>query len=53
MTLNVTPCLITKNMRAVIHAAIAGIGITCLPRIACADTITAGKLVHILPEWTS
>lgn len=53
VTLNVTPCLITNNMRAVIHAAIAGIGITCLPRIACADAITAGKLVHILPEWTS
>lgn len=53
VTLNVTPRLITNNMRAVVYAAINGVGITCLPRFICLDHIDSGALVHVLPEWTN
>ncbi|WP_181881074.1 LysR substrate-binding domain-containing protein [Hafnia alvei] len=53
VTLTVAPRLITNNMRAVVYAAINGVGITCLPRFICLDHIDSGALVHVLPEWTN
>ncbi|APR77693.1 Transcriptional regulator, LysR family protein [Minicystis rosea] len=31
--------------------ALAGAGITCLPRVSAADAIADGRLVHVLPAW--
>jgi DNA-binding transcriptional LysR family regulator len=38
---------------ALLHAATAGLGITCLPAHMCRDTLTAGTLQRVLPAWTA
>ncbi|BCL74723.1 LysR family transcriptional regulator [Jeongeupia sp. HS-3] len=46
-----TPRLVTDDMIALRHAAIAGAGIVQLPFMMVRDEITAGLLVALLPEW--
>jgi DNA-binding transcriptional LysR family regulator len=33
--------------------ALAGAGIALLPNISCVEDVTAGRLLHLLPDWTS
>ncbi|UOM33525.1 LysR substrate-binding domain-containing protein [Acuticoccus sp. I52.16.1] len=46
-----TPRLITDDMSALRHAAIAGVGAVQLPTIFIWEDVAAGRLVHVLPEW--
>jgi DNA-binding transcriptional LysR family regulator len=32
---------------------VSGLGIALLPHLGCADAIASGRLVRVLPEWTS
>ncbi|GAA1675221.1 LysR family transcriptional regulator [Fodinicola feengrottensis] len=41
--------LVAPDLRALRAAAAAGIGVTVLPRYLCAEDLTAGRLVEILP----
>ncbi len=34
-----------------IEAAVAGLGIACLPGKLCGEAVEAGRLVRVLPEW--
>ncbi|WP_354346384.1 LysR substrate-binding domain-containing protein [Phyllobacterium ifriqiyense] len=38
---------------ALIKAAIAGLGLTCLPSSICASAIRSGDLVRVLPGWSA
>jgi DNA-binding transcriptional LysR family regulator len=40
------------NINLMIEAALAGIGIGWVPEVQVADHLTAGRLVHLLPEWS-
>lgn len=40
------------NPEAVADAAMAGLGLALLPDYLCADALTDGRLVHVLPGWT-
>jgi DNA-binding transcriptional LysR family regulator len=46
-----TPRLVTDDMSALRHAAIAGVGAVQLPTIFIWDDIREGRLVHVLPAW--
>lgn len=46
-----TPRLVTDDMSALRHAAIAGVGAVQLPTIFIWDDIRDGRLVHVLPDW--
>ncbi|EJB04551.1 transcriptional regulator [Rhizobium leguminosarum bv. trifolii WSM597] len=35
------------------EAAVAGLGITCLPTSVCRKALAEGRLVRVLPEWTA
>ena len=36
-----------------LEAAIAGLGLACLPRFMCQRAIGAGALMRVLPDWTA
>lgn len=40
------------NAEAVLHAAVAGLGIALLPDYLCETSLRDGSLVRVLPEWT-
>ena len=40
------------NPEAVLHAALAGIGIALLPDYVCSREFDDGQLLRVLPEWT-
>ncbi|OHX10888.1 LysR family transcriptional regulator [Chromobacterium sphagni] len=46
-----TPRLMTDDMIVLLEAAIAGLGITALPRNVCHQALADGKLRHILPQY--
>lgn len=52
MTIQINPVLRSNHGEVMRDAAIAGIGITCLPEFYVADAIKAGKLLPILVNYT-
>jgi DNA-binding transcriptional LysR family regulator len=36
-----------------LRAAAEGVGIACLPRQLCRQSLQAGALVRVLPDWTA
>ena len=40
------------NPNLMIDAALAGIGIAWVPEYQAAEHVSAGRLVHLLPEWS-
>jgi DNA-binding transcriptional LysR family regulator len=40
------------NLNLMIEAALAGIGIAWVPHDEVAEHLTAGRLIHLLPEWS-
>ncbi len=53
MAVRHTPRLVTDDMIALKLAAMAGVGIVELPTMMLTDAISDGKLVKLIPEWTS
>lgn len=51
--LPLTPKLVTNNIRVLIYAAMAGVGIGFLPQGVCSSYLNSGELCHLLPEWSS
>lgn len=50
-TVHHRPRLITRGMRTLFSAALAGVGVVQLPRMIVLDALARGELVHVLPEW--
>lgn len=46
------PRMVTDDLRALRDAALAGVGIVHLPKVAVRDDLAAGTLVEMLPGWT-
>ena len=44
--------MITDDLQALRHGALAGVGLVHLPRVAVRDDLAAGTLVEMLPGWT-
>jgi DNA-binding transcriptional LysR family regulator len=42
-----------NNGDALLEAALAGLGIAFLPSFICGEALRAGRLVHLLPEWSA
>lgn len=53
--IRVTPrtAMLADESVVLLKAATAGLGITCLPRSVCRDTLEQGELCRILPDWTA
>lgn len=43
--------MVANESTVLASAAIAGLGIACLPEGMCREWMTAGQLVRVLPEW--
>ncbi|WP_321959175.1 LysR family transcriptional regulator [Burkholderia cenocepacia] len=48
----ITPRLIVNDMEIARDAALAGVGIACLPDLFCADDVRAKRLLHLLVDWS-
>ncbi|OOG15614.1 LysR family transcriptional regulator [Pseudomonas sp. C9] len=46
-----TPRMVTDDLLALRHAAVAGIGVVHLPSVVVRDDVAAGKLVDLVPGW--
>ena len=47
------PRMVADESVALLHAASAGLGITCLPQSICGHHVARGELVRVLPRWTA
>jgi DNA-binding transcriptional LysR family regulator len=47
------PRLVTNDMGALRHAALAGTGVALMPLMACAGDLSVGRLVEVLPGWNA
>ncbi|MNL06778.1 transcriptional regulator [compost metagenome] len=45
------PRMVTDDLLALRHAAVAGVGIVHLPSVVVRDEIATGKLVELVPGW--
>ncbi|WP_177412312.1 LysR family transcriptional regulator [Pseudomonas sp. OV226] len=45
------PRMVTDDLLALRHAAVAGIGVVHLPSVVVRDDVAAGKLVDLVPGW--
>jgi len=45
------PRLVSDDMLALRHAAVAGVGVAHLPLMMVADELRQGRLVKLMPEW--
>ncbi len=45
------PRLVTRGMRVLCAAALAGVGVVQLPRMMILDHLKNGRLVPVLPQW--
>jgi DNA-binding transcriptional LysR family regulator len=45
------PRLSCLDFNVLVDAAVAGIGVACLPQEACLPELAMGRLVRILPDW--
>ncbi|WP_108659995.1 LysR substrate-binding domain-containing protein [Acuticoccus kandeliae] len=50
-TVRHAPRLVTDDMSVLRTAAIAGVGAVQLPTILIWEDVSAGRLVHVLPDW--
>lgn len=50
-TLDVAPRLHADSAEVVVSAALRGLGVLCIPRMAVQDHLSAGALVRVLPGW--
>ncbi|WP_105383597.1 LysR substrate-binding domain-containing protein [Neorhizobium alkalisoli] len=48
-----TPVIAADEPMVMMKAAIAGLGVACLPTSVCQGTLTEGKLIRLLPAWTA
>ena len=46
-----TPRLLSDDMIALKHAAIAGLGVVALPGYVCREDVRSGALRQVLPTW--
>lgn len=46
------PRLVTDDMAMLREAALAGLGIVQLPNMLIWEDIAAGRLIHVLPDWS-
>jgi DNA-binding transcriptional LysR family regulator len=46
-----TPSMVTDDLLALRHAAIAGVGVVHLPSVVVRDAVAAGQLVELVPGW--
>ncbi|AMP39322.1 LysR family transcriptional regulator [Ralstonia solanacearum] len=51
-SINVDGPLTLGNLNLMVEAALAGIGIAWVPENLVAEPVAAGRLVHLLPEWS-
>lgn len=47
------PAFVANESMVLIGAAIAGLGIVCLPERMCREAIAAAQLARVLPEWNA
>lgn len=47
------PAMVANESAVLVAAAIAGLGIVCLPERMCRDAIDTAQLVRVLPEWNA
>ena len=47
------PAMVANESTVLVHAAMAGLGITCLPERMCREAIACASLVQVLPEWNA
>lgn len=47
------PRLLSDDLNALRRAALAGIGVVQMPNLMIADDLAAGRLVTLLPDWSS
>jgi len=52
-TVTMPPRLVADESVALLHAASAGLGITCLPQSICGHHVARGELVQVLPRWSA
>ena len=54
-TLQVTPLprMVANESIVLVNAAIAGLGVACLPETICRAPLATGQLVRVLPGWTA
>ena len=45
--------MVANESAVLVAAAIAGLGIVCLPERMCREAITTSQLVRVLPEWNA
>ena len=46
------PRLVCRDFQVLQEAARQGLGITLLPQLVCAQALSSGELVQVLPEWS-
>lgn len=47
------PVIAADEPMVMMKAALAGLGLTCLPTSVCRGALAEGRLVHLLPDWTA
>lgn len=54
-TLQTTPLprMVANESTVLVSAAVAGLGVVCLPETICRAALAAGQLVRVLPEWSA
>lgn len=50
---SIRPRIICNQMSSLVSSAMAGAGIAMAPAFVCNPEINSGKLIRVLPEWTS
>jgi DNA-binding transcriptional LysR family regulator len=53
LNLEFTPRLSTTHLPTLRRAALKGLGIAALPALACVEDISEGRLIRVLPDWTT
>ncbi|WP_420006648.1 LysR substrate-binding domain-containing protein [Arenibacterium sp. LLYu02] len=51
LSIRPTPAAKSDTMGYLLHAAMAGSGVTLLPAYVCEPAIASGRLVKLLPDW--
>jgi DNA-binding transcriptional LysR family regulator len=54
-TISVSPrCrFVADETLVLLRAAVAGLGIACLPQASCKPAMDLGQVIHLLPDWTA
>lgn len=47
------PTMVANESTVLAQAAIAGLGITCLPERMCLEALSSASLVRVLPQWNA